>query len=102
MCGNIDHESARFRQVKLDRLQKPVLILDMLKNVEQQQKIEVSTELLVALMDVVEVERAHAAHVLLQGHLVEFESSDRYSVVILYVPLQQTMAAADLGGALGI
>ena len=34
--GNIDKESARFRQLELDRLQKAGLILDMFQHIEQQ------------------------------------------------------------------
>ena len=46
--------------------------------------------------------RAQAAHVFLKGNLVEFESNDRYPVVVLYVSLQQAIAAADLGSMLAI
>jgi hypothetical protein len=83
-------------------LQKPALILDVFENVKQEHEIEVTTEFGVALMDVIAVQRANAAHAFLKGYLVEFESSDRYSVMDLYVSLQQAVAAADLGSAPGI
>ena len=88
MCGNIDQESAGIRQMELDGLQKSGLILDMFEHIEQQQEIKLSTELRVTLMNVVTVKRAQAAHVLVQGDLVEFETGNWYPVVILYVLLQ--------------
>ena len=74
----------------------------MFEYIEQDQQIEARAEIRVALMDVVAVERAHAAQVLLQSHLVQFEAGDRFSITVLYVSLQQSIAAADLSRARAI
>jgi len=82
--------------MKFYGLQKPRFILDMFKNVEQEEQIEVRSKLRRSLVDIVAVKWTHAAYVLLQCQLVEFESGDRKTVVILNVLLQQPIAASDL------
>jgi len=82
--------------VEFHGLQKSRFIVDVFKNIEQEEQIEVSSKLRGALMNIVAIKWTQAAYVFLQSQLVEFESSDRKAVVILNVPLQQPIAASDL------
>jgi len=88
--------------MELDGLQELRLVIYVFEYIEQEQQIEARAEIRVALMDVVSVERAHAAQVLLQSHLVKFETGDRFSIAVLYFSLQQSIAAADLSRARAI
>src|ERR1700741_5390411 len=102
MRRHIDQDPARVRQMELDGLQKRRLIIYVFEYIEQEQQIEACAKIRVALMDVVAVERAHAAQVLLQSHLVQLEAGDWFSIAVLYVSLQQSIAAADLSRARAI
>src|SRR5271157_1226761 len=93
--GDIDHEFSTGRKVKQGSAQEAIFVCNVFEDVKQIDGIKVSFQLWLFLKNVITAHAAAAAHILLQGVLIQVETGHFSVAGILDLPLKKTVAASN-------
>jgi hypothetical protein len=95
--GYVYDEPAGRGEVKENSLNEWVLVRNVFQYVKKKDEIESFAQRLRLLKNIVATDTALLAHVLLESILVQIETSDLPLVGVLYLFLEEAVAATNLG-----